>query len=73
MWEEREFRALEPTGDSFPPRDPLGRGRGGAAFKGVGSSDALLTEYLEVARLGTSLHKAQRGTAEAWERGFFSF
>lgn len=59
-------------------RSRLGIGRGGAvvgeaALKGVGRSDALLTEYLEVARLGTSLHKAQRGTAEAWGRGFFSF
>lgn len=62
-WEEREFRALEPV-----PSSGVG---GGSARRGWGS-DARLTEYLEVARLGTSLHKAQRGAADTRERGSLS-
>lgn len=62
-WEEREFRALEPV-----PSAGVG---GGSARRGWGS-DARLTEYLEVARLGTSLHKAQRGAADTRERGSLS-
>lgn len=47
-------------------RDP-----GKAACEAGEGSGAMLNDYLDVSRLGTSLHKAQRGTAEKWKRKSF--
>lgn len=44
-----------------PGKNPSGAGRQRSRRVGVGR---ILIEYLVVARLGTSLHKAQMGTAE---------